>query len=346
MSRASSNKQYLSEKRFVASISDKMEAFSHALFVKRASTLIDGRPPKKYQGVSKAEIRKLRRHKAEDVKKEIDSLLRSVGLTPHIHNPEIPLASREQRLAVHFDFYGSSPRNKETFELSESYLAAKQKNLNKLAQREGIAVFRLYEIEEYRLNDSPVWQELRKFPNFKKMGSKIVNQLQKNNIPPEIVPTMNYYDFVDAMLMHAKETKQKPFEGSRSKNLKMFAACYGEEFSKIMVSLHYKQKHVTQMLDQMRTGKCPNIFDLHHKHNITFMNELDKPEEINKFPNMLLTFIHPHHRSLHFQRSYEVDKDVIFFGGYHAAYQIRRDIQRENTYLKKTGQLKTDAKTR
>ncbi len=48
---------------------------------------------------------------------------------------------------------------------------------------------------------------------------------------------------------------------------------------------------------------------------------------------MLLTFVEPHHRVLHFGKGYDVRPGLVFFGGYDPLYQIRRSPERERTYL-------------
>lgn len=343
MSKAQNDRRYKVEKKLVAAIRDKMDALAHAQFLKDR----DGKsknPSHKYSHLSSADRARIRRSKIQYLRNEIHLILCANGFTPHVRDSRIPKATVAENLAIRFDFDGIIHRP-ESGQLSDPYRSAKQAYLETI-QQEGAVSEPEYPFKSYCLSTSPVWQGLSRFANFRRLNSKIIAQLQKKRIPPSAVQTMNYYDFVDAISESCKESRARPFEGARSKNLKMFASCYGDEFFRIMTSLRYEASAVHKMLRQMRNGTTPEIIDLHHKTNVTNFRELEKPEEINLFPNMLLTFIHPHHRSLHFDKGYDIDKNLVFFGGYDPLFQIRRDPEKERQYLLKTGQLAKNAKTR
>ncbi len=344
MSKAQNDKRLSTERILVAAIRNKMDALTNAQFFKNRSNSAKSRGRGEYRKLSSAEKRLVRRIKTQQLKTEIHLLLQANGFKPHIRDPQIPRATTEESLAIRFDFDGILHRP-DVSSLSAPYVNARQTYQEALNNNES-PLPPEYAPEDYRLNTSPVWQKLKLFDNFRQTRKKIVYSLMQNRIPPEAVRTMNYYDFIDALTDACKKTDTRPFEGSRSQNLKMFAHCYGEEFTQIMLSLRYKPDAVRQMLQQMRKGKTPNILDLHHKTNVTNFRELECPEQINSFPNMLLTFIHPHHRSLHFDKGYDIDKGIVFFGGYDPAYQIRRNPHRERQYLIAKGRLPKDAKTR
>lgn len=344
MSKAQNDKRLSTERVLVAAIRNKMDALANAQFFKNRSNSAKSRNRGEYQKLSSAEKRLVRRIKVQQLKTEIHLLLYANGFRPHIRDPQIPRATTEESLAIRFDFDGILHRPDSTL-LSAPYANARQ--IYQEALNNGDTPLPPeYNPGDYRLDDSPVWRKLKLFDNFRQTRKKIINSLVHNRIPPEAVPTMNYYDFVDTLTDACKRTNTRPFEGSRSQNLKMFAHCYGEEFTQIMLSLRYKPDAVQQMLQQMRKGSSPNILDLHHKTNVTNFRELEHPEKINAFPNMLLTFIHPHHRSLHFDKGYDIDKDIVFFGGYDPAYQIRRNPEKERQYLISKGRLPKNAKTR
>jgi len=336
------DKAYIIEKKFVATIRDKMNALSHAQFLKERGGKSKDKP-RKYSQLSSSERQRIRRAKTQGLHNEIHLLLCACGFTPHIRNPNLSRATPEENLAIRFDFDGIIHRPESHF-LSDPYRNAKH-SFWQSAQQIDETSCPLFQHSDYNLNNSPVWQELSKFTNYQKISSRIITQLQKNNIPPSVVTTMNYYDFIDAIAENYKETRSRPFESTRSQNLKMFAYCYGHDFFQIMTSLHYEANAIRKMLRQMRNGSCPEIFDLHHKTNITNFRELKNPEEINSFPNMLLTFIHPHHRSLHFGKGYDIDKNIVFFGGYDPNYQIYRNPQKEQQYMRKIGKLINNAKS-
>lgn len=343
MSKAQNDKRLSVERRLVAAIRDKMDALSHAQFLKDRGGKSKNKP-RRYSQLSSADRQRLRHTKTQFLRNEIHLLLCANGFKPHTRDPNISKATVEESLAIRFDFDGIIHRP-DNGQLSDPYRNAKQ-SFWQATQQTGAVPWVQHQYSSYNLNASPVWQKLSKFSNFRKLTSKIIAQLQKNHIPPSAVQTMNYYDFVDAISESCKATRSRPFESTRSKNLKMFAHCYGDEFFRIMTSLRYDTGSVNKMLRQMRNGISPEILDFHHKTNVTNFRELEKPEEINLFPNMLLTFVHPHHRSLHFGKGYDVNKDLVFFGGYDPLFQIRRDPERERQYLIKTGQLAKDAKSR
>lgn len=245
---------------------------------------------------------------------------------------------------IRFDFDGIMHRPRTT-DFSECYLRHKQLNVENMIFEDD-AIPPLFSPADYDLNASPAWNKMKNFANYRQLRKRICRQLAENNIPPPIVSEMNYYDFVDIIIDIAKKSNSRPFEASRSKHLKMFAACYGQEFTEIMTTLRVKPQVTQSILANMRKGCCCELLDLHHKTNVTNFKELNNPYEINNFSNIVLTFIHPHHRSLHFGNGYDIDKDIVFFGGYDPAFQIRRNPQRELEYLQSLGQGKANGKSR
>jgi len=330
------DKRLLTERRVVAAIRDKMDALAHAQFLKKRKSPNQDQKKGCDNGLSKTELRKLRKSKANYLKSEIDLLLRSLGLTPHQHDSSIPKATAEESLMIRFDFDGIMHRPR-TGDFSESYLRHKQLNVENFIYEDD-ALVSFFSATDYQLSDSPAWNKMKKFANFRQLRKRICRQLAESNIPPSIVSEMNYYDFVDIIIDISKKSGSRPFESSRSKHLKMFAACYGQEFTEIMTALRVKPQVTRSILSNMRKGICGELLDLHHKTNVTNFHELENPYTINDFSNMLLTFIHPHHRSLHFGNGYDINQDIIFFGGYDPAFQIVRDPQREMTYLQTLGQ--------
>ena len=48
---------------------------------------------------------------------------------------------------------------------------------------------------------------------------------------------------------------------------------------------------------------------------------------------MVLTFYMPYHRSFHYPNNMDVNKDIVFFGGYGPLLQIKHNIERERQYI-------------
>ncbi len=343
MKKSALDQRLLTERKVVAAIRDKMDALAHAQFLKRKKPSNPEQKKDRYNGLSKTELRKLRKTKADYLKSEIDLLLRSLGLQPHQHDPAIPKASADESMMIRFDFDGIMHRPRMT-DFSESYLRHRQLNVeNKIFEEDSIET--PFSSSDYNLNDSPAWNKMKNFANFRQLRKRICRQLAGNNIPPSIISDMNYYDFVDIIIDIAKKSNNRPFEASRSKHLKMFAACYGQQFTEIMTALRVKPQITQSILTNMRKGCCGELLDLHHIKNVTNFHEMENPYEINNFSNMVLTFIHPHHRSLHFGKGYDIDENIVFFGGYDPAFQIRRNPQREMEYLQSLGFGKKNGKS-
>ncbi len=343
MKKSALDQLLLTERKIVAAIRDKMDALAHAQFLKKRKRPNQDEKRSRYDELSKTEKRKLRKTKADHLRAEIDLLLRSLGLVPHQHHISIPKAAPDESLMIRFDFDGIMHRPRTT-DFSESYLRYRQLNVENMIFEDD-AITTPFSFVDYNLTDSPAWNKMKNFTNFRQLRKRICKQLAENNIPPSIVSDMNYYDFVDVIIDIAKKSNARPFESTRSKHLKMFAACYGQQFTEIMKALRVKPQITNDILANMRKGCCSELLDLHHKVNVTNCHEMDNFYEVNGFPNVLVTFIHPHHRSLHFGKGYDIDKNIIFFGGYHPAFQIRRDPQRELEYLQSLGQKKNNGKS-
>ena len=83
----------------------------------------------------------------------------------------------------------------------------------------------------------------------------------------------------------------------------------------------------------MRKGICDPLLNFHHKNNIFRCKEMPDFHKANNFSNTMLTFVHPHHRLLHFRNGYDFKNDLAFFGGFDPIFQIKRDPEREREYL-------------
>ena len=149
----------------------------------------------------------------------------------------------------------------------------------------------------------------------------------------EIIPKMNFFDFSEILYYLQRDRKGPPFECSRSKNLKMFEACYGFEFEQSMRKRHYKPEYIKTVRQNMRKGICDPLLNFHHKNNIFRCKEMPDFHMANDFSNTMLTFVHPHHRLLHFRNGYDIKDDLAFFGGFDPLFQIKRDPEREREYL-------------
>lgn len=360
MHRLSKSKLYehlVAERRLVAAIRDKLNALANAQ-LKQDRQL--GKNKDKVGNEYTSAVRKRTKPKSiSHLKNEIHLFLASVNIHPHFPEKEVPLASREESWLIRLDWDGQFRKPADT-DYSEAYVQARQIAGEQRNQADGAAVHfpSQYLPQDYHLEHSPIWQFMRRFDSYAANRRHICEQLSVQNIPPTVVRSMNFFDFSEVLYNWSKSRQKRPFEPARSRNFKMFEACYGEDFARIMTMLRYKPEYIAEVREKMRRGSCDGIitadntpedlnnsrpknghdgcdgmFNFHHKINVSRFKELDEPQSINDFSNMLLTFVHPHHRVLHFGQGYDVPSDLVFFGGYDKLYQIKRNPERERQYL-------------
>lgn len=326
--------RYYRERRFVETLRDKLDALANSQLKedrqyggKKSKDIVDGKNSKRKK--------RTQPRSASRLKTEIHLLLNSVNIHPHANVEDLPLANREESWLIRLDWDGIFHRPADT-DFSEAYARARQEiaeEENMIKQYDRDAELSNYTARDYHLEDSPVWQFMRQFDNYAKSHGKICRQLAEMNIPPAVVSKMNFFDFSEVLYTWSKKYQIKPFESARSRNLKMFEKCYGEEFSHIMKMLHYSPAYIASVRDKMRNGICDPLLNFHHQTNVSRFKELKDRSQINSFSNMLLTFVQPHHRILHFANGYDAPKGLVFFGGYDPLYQIKRDHERERLYL-------------
>ena len=338
LSKKKVNQRIQYEKLLVAALRDKLNAHANAQLKEDALT-------KKYNHKNLNECkqnhpRKTSRKSLSQIETEINLLLKANGLVEHITNAETPELTREEKWMIHLDWDGKFRRPDDT-DYSEEYACARQ-IINEIINSENSTIVPLYTEKDYKLKESKTWTEMCNYQSFASCGAEVRNQLAIMQIPPEIIPKMNFFDFSEILYYLQKERKTPPFECSRSKNLKMFEACYGFEFEQIMRRLYYKPEYIKKVRENMRKGICDPLINFHHKNNIFRCKEMPDFHKANHFSNTMLTFVHPHHRLLHFRNGYDLKDDLAFFGGFDPLLQIKRDLAREREYLNK---LKTPIKS-
>ncbi len=321
------------EKSLVAALHDKIDALANAqLKEDKEDKKSDYKIVKEYTKIHKK--KKTSKRSIEQLKKEIHLILIACDLYPHKKNTTAQETTREEKWMIHLDWDGIFRKPDDT-DFSVAYARNRQLACENMYMQNDDApvIMPTYAPNEYDLEQSPAWQMMSKFETFASCHGKICNQMASMAIPPEIVPTMNFFDFSEVLYLWQKERKTKAFECSRSKNLKMFEACYGEKFEKILTMLRYKPQFIQKVREDMRRGLCDPLFNFHHKDNIYRIRECKEPHEANLFPNTVLTFVHPHHRCLHLGNGYDLHDDLAFFGGFDPLFQVKRDPEREREYL-------------
>lgn len=278
------------------------------------------------------------------IKSEIAEYLATyrVGI-PHTKLKNQPELSREQSSLINIDFEGLyfTPKSDE---LSGVYKAAKMAATK-------YDVCDIYQISDYNLNEIPCWAEMKKFNSFRPMYRNICRQLSKIGFNPSNLNQLGYSDVIDIVAHHNREHPEQRLIGQRSRFLKMFAACYGEEFVNKM-SLIGRDRDEKQKNEQLAKNfltyvyymdnpskKAPkecasaaNYFSVHHTQNRKYANEMEDYSSVNNFSNLVLCISRPHHTILHTPQEIDLDRNVVFFGGFLQEFRISRDPQKERDY--------------
>ncbi len=317
------------EIRFANAIRDKLNALSNAQLKENDFAS----KSKNYFSEAKKAPHKTSKKSSGLLKEELNILLQSTGcLKPHVIDPATPTPTRIQKLMTRFDFDGMIIKPNEN-DLSDAYSSAMKQRSDELYKIYGLYEPNKYWPSDYNLDDIPVWQDMKKFDTISTLGKRLRTQMAKQDIPPYILPEMNYFDLMHLALNYLRETKIPPFESARSRNFKMFAACYHEEFSYAMGLLGYKPQYTQKLLQKMRQGTCDDILHFHHNPNIQYCTDNNDISKTSHFSNMVLTFYMPYHRSFHYPNNMDVNKDIVFFGGYGPLLQIKHNIERERQYI-------------
>lgn len=277
------------------------------------------------------------------LKSELEMLIAFYGIgTPHITPPDQTPLSREQTMIIDIDFEGLRFIPSQD-DLSSPYRLAKEST-------EKYPLQSLYQPSEYDLNQVPSWQEMKKFNSFHFMHHQICNQLAKINYPLEQLNQLTFFDMLDMINIHNRECPAHKMPNQRTRFLKMFSACYGQEFSEKMALLG-KEKQAKDFLTYINyldkpTKRCPpevryvsEIFSVHHIKNRQYANEFDDYSQANDISNLSLCFNFPHHKVLHTPTEIDLNRNIIFFGGFLREFQIIRNPEKERLYFR--GKLKT-----
>jgi len=328
LSKPKQEKRRSIERQLVATLRDKLDALANAQlkedtnFGKNGNRIVN-EYTKQHKKTSKAS--------SVGLKNEIHLLLTACGLHPHEDKEDTVPTTREEKWMIHLDWDGQFRRPDDT-DFSEGYVRSKQIACEQQNTFDDEPSFK-QSLKEYNLELSPTWQKMAKLQGFASCKGKIYQQLARMKIDPKVLPNLNFFDYSEMLYLWQKEHKKQAFECSRSKNFKMFEACYGNEFTRVMTTLKYKPDFIKKVRENMRNGCGDAILNFHHYHNIFRCQEMDDPSKVNDFSNTILTFVHPHHRTFHFGNGYDIHDDIVFFGGYDPIYQIKRNLERERQYL-------------
>ena len=219
---------------------------------------------------------------------------------------------------------------------------------NAITMAENYNIKDRHDIKEYNLNNIPIWSEMKKFENFQHMYHAICAQLSNIGYPPDQLHLLNIYDVAYLIKKHNKENYPNVMQCQRSKFLKMFATCYGKEFLRIETMLgraedakNFLEYIRVQYISQNETysdEKWAKIqlsaakYNVHHKKNRQFANEIDDYSQINAFSNLTLCYANPYHTILHHPREIDLNTNLVYLGGLNRDFHIIRNPANERMY--------------
>lgn len=169
-----------------------------------------------------------------EITTELDALIKFFNLTTeHLNLTKQTPLSHDQIVIMNIDFEGLH-FNPSTKDMSALYIQAKENsklyNLNNQ-----------YKYTDYNIDQIPIWEEMKKFKSFPPLRPMICNQLAKINYNPEKLNQLKLADVLDLISTYNHEQPQKPITYSRTRFLKMFATCYGQEFYEKMSILEQSE---------------------------------------------------------------------------------------------------------
>lgn len=345
------------------------------------------------------------RKERDNAREQIKDLIRKWGLHFETNKPHYAL-SRDEKHIIRMDFYGSinetdktQAHTRHTISYLKHILSSNKPELPP---------------QDYDLSTSPIWALYRQFPRFRKIESKLKQQLQKMNIPASMLPHMNAYDFSDVLYQHYYDPKTAPkaymFLGARRSFIKDFIRKNETKFRQFLKHLDIDDRYSDELISNMKKyGKTSRVyvidhekgaallktyqekgiigtdetigtkltleqiefirnhgdytkiailgqdgkpltgpdFSVHHKVAVKDAAEIPDLLDVNKFENLCLTIEYPYHRILHSldstqtidrRESYTsriyMDKDIIFWGGFHPNFQMHYNYRHDKRTLR------------
>jgi hypothetical protein len=260
--------------------------------------------------------------------------------SPHIAIQNQPRLSQEQKMIINWDLEGIN-LSKEEIKISTYFK-------NALDTSQNYDVKDRHDPKEYNICNIPIWSEMKKFKNFQLMSFPICSQLANIGYPPDQLHLLNIYDIAFLIKKHNKENHSNLMPCQRSKFLKMFATCYGEEFLRIETALG-REEDAKNFLEYIRIQYLnhnenysderwakiqlsASKYNVHHKKNRQFANEIDDYSEINNFSNLTLCYATPYHTILHHPKEIDLNTNLVYLGGLCREFHIIRNPANERLY--------------
>lgn len=220
------------------------------------------------------------------------------------------------------------------FPISESDLSPLYLKTIKNIQTNNYTNSSSYKPNEYDLNNIPEWKTMKEFSSFRSMRRVICNNLAYLNIPPNKLSQLNYVDIFDIIKKHNIRHPERAMPSRRTKFLKMFAACYGEDFVRIETYFGRKKEAIdflayitylgTTQKAPVEIKKSAEKYNVHH-------DKYRKNAKSNS--NDHLTLCNKDlHAMLHYLNK-NIDPKIVYFGTFSNYFHIYRDFEKERLYF-------------
>lgn len=196
------------------------------------------------------------RKERDNAREEIKHLIRKWGLHFEDNKPHYAL-SRDEKHIIRMDFYGSINETDKT-QAHTRHTALYLKHIQTSNKP-------VLPPQDYDLSTSPIWALYRQFPRFRKIESKLKQQLQKMNIPASMLPQMNAYDFSDVLYnyYYTPETAPKAymFLGARRSFIKDFIRKNETKFRQFLKHLDIDDRYSDELISNMKKyGKTSRVY--------------------------------------------------------------------------------------
>lgn len=170
--------------------------------------------------------------------------------------------SREEKHIIRMDYYGSIDEPVRIPGRSKS-TAAYLRFVNSPYRPR-------LENPQYNLDTSPSWNLFRQFPRFRKIEGSLLEQLAAMNIPPEMLPHMNAYDFADVLYRRFQDTaddygKVRIFTGARRSFIKDFIRNNEKQFRAYLRRTQVDDRYADALIEMMHKKGTTNNIDVYDK---------------------------------------------------------------------------------
>lgn len=78
------------------------------------------------------------------------------------------------------------------------------------------------------------------------------------------------------MVAEMRRTRKPLYEPMRSRHLKLFAECYGEQYRSVMSIRQYTPEYIENSLFKMSRGRINDENNMHHDLNVHCLNHMEK----------------------------------------------------------------------